>query len=232
MNYQQKMQLRRWLQKPLWTYTFLGIQTIVFLLAYLLPSLQIESAGGMFGPLIVFYHEYWRFITPIFIHFGLMHFAVNSVMLYFMGEQMESVYGHWRYFLIYMLSGIMGNMASFAMNQPGVLSAGASTSLFGLFGAIFALALNFRNTPSITMMARQFLMFIGLSLLFSLFDSTIDIWGHLGGVIGGFLIGNIVGVANQNERYSIHQRVISALFFIFIAVICLLLGLKKYGLLV
>ncbi|MFZ2671287.1 MAG: rhomboid family intramembrane serine protease, partial [Enterococcus aquimarinus] len=82
--------------QPFVTIGFLSIQTAVFLLAYLLPGLLIEFRGSMFGPLIALNHEYWRFVTPIFIHYGLMHFAINSVILYYMGQQVEAIYGHGR----------------------------------------------------------------------------------------------------------------------------------------
>ena len=232
MDYQQKRKIQFWLKKPIWTYIFLGIQTIVFVLMYLFPELKIESFGGMYGPFFAYYHEWWRLITPIFIHFGLMHFAVDSVTLYFMGSQIETIYGHWRFFLIYLLSGVAGNLASFALNQVGVLSAGASTSLFGMFGAFVILGFHFRNNPAITQMVRQFSLFIVLSLVFGGFDTSVDIWGHVGGVLGGLLLGNILGLPEQRGNFSIHQRIISGMIFIFLLVICLLVGLKKYGLLV
>ncbi|MFV0561437.1 MAG: rhomboid family intramembrane serine protease [Enterococcus sp.] len=229
---QQNTTIQRWLRKPLWTYTFLGIQTVVFLLMYLFPSLSIEQTGSMFGPYVAIYHEYWRFITPIFIHFGLMHFAVNSVVLYFMGTQIEEIYGHWRFFTIYIASGILGNLASFAMNQAGTISAGSSTALFGLFGAFLVLGAHFKSNPAIQNMVRQFALFVGLSFLFGFFDSSIDIWGHIGGILGGLLLGNIVALPQQRGNYSVHPRIISGLIFLFLVVICFLLGLKKYGLLV
>ena len=112
--------------QPFVTIGFLSIQTAVFLLAYLLPGLLIEFRGSMFGPLIALNHEYWRFVTPIFIHYGLMHFAINSVILYYMGQQVEAIYGHGRFFLIYLLSGVMGNVLGFAFNDMNVQAAGAS----------------------------------------------------------------------------------------------------------
>ena len=95
------------------------------------------------GPFVVYLNEYWRFFTPIFLHFGLAHFAINSVILYYMGQQVEAIYGHSRFFALYLLSGIMGNTMSFAFNQIGVQSAGASTSFIRTFRGIFDFRLAF-----------------------------------------------------------------------------------------
>ena len=215
--------------QPFVTIGFLSIQTAVFLLAYLLPGLLIEFRGSMFGPLIALNHEYWRFVTPIFIHYGLMHFAINSVILYYMGQQVEAIYGHGRFFLIYLLSGVMGNVLGFAFNDMNVHAAGASTSLFGIFGAFIVLGIHFKNNPGIQAMVRQFSLFIVLNLVFGLFDQTIDMYGHVGGLIGGILMGNIVALPMRvGKTYSIHVRIISAMILLFLLFFCIVYGLKKY----
>lgn len=215
--------------QPFVTIGFLSIQTAVFLLAYLLPGLLIEFRGSMFGPLIALNHEYWRFVTPIFIHYGLMHFAINSVILYYMGQQVEAIYGHGRFFLIYLLSGVMGNVLGFAFNDMNVQAAGASTSLFGIFGAFIVLGIHFKNNPGIQAMVRQFSLFIVLNLVFSLFDQTIDMYGHVGGLIGGILMGNIVALPLRvGKTYSIHVRIISAMILLFLLFFCIVYGLKRY----
>ncbi|AOF49277.1 rhomboid family intramembrane serine protease [Tetragenococcus halophilus] len=225
------IQLRRWLNQPIITYFFLGIQILVFIISYLFPGL-IESQGAMFGPFVVYYSQYWRFITPIFIHYGLMHFAVNSIVLYFMGQRLEAMYGHMRYFFIYLLSGAAGNLLSFAFNSPGVQSAGSSTALFGLFGAFVVLGVHYKNNYAIQVLVRQFTLFIGISLLFSLFDRSIDIWGHIGGLLGGALLGNLFGLPQRLRDYSIHVRIISGIALVFLLGFCLFYGFKKYQLLV
>lgn len=215
--------------QPFVTIGFLSIQTAVFLLAYLLPGLLIEFRGSMFGPLIALNHEYWRFVTPIFIHYGLMHFAINSVILYYMGQQVEAIYGHGRFFLIYLLSGVMGNVLGFAFNDMNVQAAGASTSLFGIFGAFVVLGIHFKNNPGIQAMVRQFSLFIVLNLVFGLFDQTIDMYGHVGGLIGGILMGNIVALPMRvGKTYSIHVRIISAMILLFLLFFCIVYGLKRY----
>lgn len=215
--------------QPFVTIGFLSIQTAVFLLAYLLPGLLIEFRGSMFGPLIALNHEYWRFVTPIFIHYGLMHFAINSVILYYMGQQVEAIYGHGRFFLIYLLSGVMGNVLGFAFNDMNVQAAGASTSLFGIFGAFIVLGIHFKNNPGIQAMVRQFSLFIVLNLVFGLFDQTIDMYGHVGGLIGGILMGNIVALPLRvGKTYSIHVRIISAMILLFLLFFCIVYGLKRY----
>ena len=215
--------------QPFVTIGFLSIQTAVFLLAYLLPGLLIEFRGSMFGPLIALNHEYWRFVTPIFIHYGLMHFAINSVILYYMGQQVEAIYGHGRFFLIYLLSGVMGNVLGFAFNDMNVQAAGASTSLFGIFGAFIVFGIHFKNNPGIQAMVRQFSLFIVLNLVFGLFDQTIDMYGHVGGLIGGILMGNIVALPMRvGKTYSIHVRIISAMILLFLLFFCIVYGLKRY----
>lgn len=226
------LSLNRLKRTPFLTYTFLTIQVVVYLLVFLFPGLYLEFRGAMFGPLVVQGHEYWRFITPIFIHYGLMHFAVNSVVLYFMGQQIEAIYGHTRFLIIYLISGLAGNAMSFAFNQAGVQSAGSSTSLFGLFGAFVILGVHFKGHPAIQGMVRQFTLFIGMSLLFGVFDRSIDMWGHIGGLVGGLLLGNVLGLPNNGKRYSIHLRVISGMILAFLVIFCIVYGFKKYEILV
>lgn len=215
--------------KPYVMYILFAINTIVFLMQYLLPGLSIENQLGMFSPSVIWQHQYWRFITPMFIHFGLMHFALNGVVLYYMGQQCEAIFGHWRFAIIYLLSGIMGNFASFAFNQPTTLSGGASTAIFGLFGAFLVVGLHYRDNGAIQALTRQFALFILMNLAFGLFDSTIDIWGHLGGIIGGALSGWALAVPYSQDRFSTRARVTAVLFFIFAIVLFVFFGLRKFS---
>jgi rhomboid protease GluP len=166
----------------------------------------------------------------MFIHFGLTHFALNGVVLYYMGQQCEAIFGHVRFAIVYLLSGVMGNFASFAFNQPTTLSGGASTAIFGLFGAFLVIGMHYRDNGAVQALTRQFALFILMNLVFGLFDSTIDIWGHLGGIIGGALTGWAVAVPHAQDRFSTRARVTSGMFFIFAIVLFVFFGLRKFNL--
>lgn len=236
MNYQTQMKIKRLLKQPLVTYFLLGITTIVFLGMEVTGGSEngmvLINWGAMAREYIVVLHEYWRFFTPMFLHIGWLHFAVNMVTLYFVGSQVESVCGHWRYLLIYLLSGVAGNVVSFTFGSAGSISAGASTSLFGLFGAFIILGRHFKNNPAVSFMVQRYATFIGINLIFNLFSSSVDIMGHIGGLIGGLLVASVLAVPDRSEEFNIHERIIAGIIFVFVLVICLVLGFKKYGLLV
>ena len=90
-------------------------------------------------------------------------------------------------------------------------------------------SIHFKNNPGIQAMVRQFSLFIVLNLVFGLFDQTIDMYGHVGGLIGGILMGNIVALPMRvGKTYSIHVRIISAMILLFLLFFCIVYGLKRY----
>ena len=95
------------------THLFLAIQIVIFLLMTLNGGstnvLTLILFGAKFNPAIA-QGEWWRLIAPMFIHIGFTHILVNSITLYYLGTQMESLYGSLRFALIYLLSGLMGNL--------------------------------------------------------------------------------------------------------------------------
>ena len=227
---------------------FLTIQILVFVVMTLVGITRGLGLNGTqnvgllyeFGALnahgIILYHEFWRFITPIFIHIGLTHLLFNSVFLYFAGRDLESIMGHWRFFCFYLLAGIGGNILSFAFANPASISAGASTSLFGIFGAFIALGRIFPHNPKIQYMAKNMLTLAAVNLLFNLFATNIDMYGHIGGLISGFLLGFVFSApALFSSRFSatrddnIHRRFACGLGYGLMIVALIMYSLQKYG---
>jgi len=201
LNYQTEMKLKRFSNKPFMTYTFLTIQIILFLLMTLFfggseNTYTLILFGAKFNPLIVM-GDWWRLITPMFLHIGWLHLAVNSVCVYYIGTHLEKIMGHWRFALIYLLSGVAGNVASFAFSDS--VSAGASTSIFGLFATTLMLAETFKGNAYYREIAKTFgilIVFNFITGFLSIGDGNVDNDGHAGGLVGGFLIATAISVPN------------------------------------
>lgn len=232
--------------QPIIVWLFLAIQVLVFL-AMTFDGFRnglgfdgsqsteiLVKYGALNKNLVMYFGEYWRLVTPMFVHIGIMHLLVNSVTLYFLGSQLEGLIGHWRFAVVYLLAGFSGNVLSFALNTPQGISAGASTALFGLFGYFVALGRVYPYNSAIRYMAKQMGTLIFINLLFNLFSTTIDMWGHIGGVIGGFLLGFIVsvpkirGTANGETTSDIHRKIRAGMVYIFMIVFCLYYVYRQY----
>lgn len=191
-------------QKPWATYTLLAIQIAVFVVMTLYyyhltgqwdgteQSKMLYLFGAELPVAITQGHEYWRLVTPIFIHIGWMHLFMNSITLYYVAPPLEKWLGHWKFILLYLLSGIGGNVCSLLLGNPWTISAGASTALFGLLASYFGLRFLHRN-PCIQELSRQYAMFIVLNIVMNLFEKNVDILGHIGGMITGFILIFVLG---------------------------------------
>ncbi|HBF74948.1 MAG TPA: rhomboid family intramembrane serine protease [Lactobacillus sp.] len=214
-----QQQLKRWLSGPYITVGLIVVMFLVYGAMTLAGGSQnaqvLVNFGAKYNPLILA-GQWWRFITPIFLHMGFEHILFNTVTLYFIGIQIEAIFGHWRYLAIFLLSGIGGNLASFAFN-PNSISAGASTAIFGLFGAFLMLGESFWENPYIRQMTKTFVLFIVLNLAFGLFSPGTNLQGHIGGLVIGFLAGYIVGVPKLGKISTV-KRILAVIVAILIMI--------------
>jgi len=134
--------------------------------------------------------QYWRFITPIFLHANLLHVGLNMLNFFVLGIFLERLLGHLRFLLIYLLTGIISIIASFYF-VPQEISVGASGAIFGLVGAYSIFVLRhrraFRNNgiPALLWLV----LIIGVNLSIGLFVPNVDNYAHLGGLLSGCLLG-------------------------------------------
>ena len=137
--------------------------------------------------------ETWRFVTPIFLHIGLLHLAFNSYALWIVGPQVEKLYGGPRFFLLYLLTGIAGVAASY-WYHPQYPSAGASGAIFGLFGVLLVFSFKYRKSvPAFfsSALGRGILMTVGINLVIGYMIPHVDNAAHVGGLLAGCALGAI-----------------------------------------
>lgn len=203
--------------KPFFTYIFIALQVIIYLL--------MEAAGGStntsvlieFGAKVnwlIMEGEWWRLFAPIIIHIGLLHLAMNTLALYYLGMTVERIYGNIRFLFIYIFAGFIGSLASLLFSPN--ISAGASGAIFGCFGALLYFGvinprLFFRT------MGYNILFVIAINLLFGFSVTGIDNAGHIGGLIGGFIAAAITHIPKKIKlSIQIPALVISATLVYFV----------------
>lgn len=171
------------------------------------PITLVRFGSGL-SVLTIAHGDWWRLITPIFLHGGLLHFAFNSYALLQLGPLVEAEYGTERFAVVYLLSGILGNVFS-QMLRPvlaevlpwlssGVNTVGASGAICGLIGLM--LVYGMRRGGAHGSIFRASMTQYAIYLFIFSFLPGIDLLCHLGGFLGGFLLGWVVPTGPFRSR--------------------------------
>jgi len=180
---------------PYVTFTLIGINVALFVLELatggqlngtgswiyekgVLVSTAVDSSGQVVG---VAEGEWWRLITAAFLHYGLIHLGMNMLVLWFIGPPLEEYFGHGRYLLVYIVSGLAGSAGALIWS-PNALTVGASGAIWGIMGA--ALVLEARK---IWVFGGQAMGLVIFNLAITFVIPGISIGGHVGGLVGGGL---------------------------------------------
>ena len=141
--------------------------------------------GGLFVPAIAT-GDWWRLVTPNFIHLGIIHLMFNSIALYQIGPQVEEVYGSQKFILLYVVTGIFSCISSYAV---GINGAGASGAIFGLIGLMAVYGYRLGGAVGRALM-RQMLIWavFGVVVTFASANQVAHISGFLTGAALGFLV--------------------------------------------
>ncbi len=152
-----------------------------------------ENATGMFlGPGGISDGEYYRLLTSMFLHFGVVHLLMNMWALWVVGRILEGVLGPIRFLALYLVAGLGGSLAVYLFNPLG-LTAGASGAVFGLFAALFIVLRRLkRDTSSIVPL-------LVINIIIS-FVPGISLAGHFGGLITGALVAFVFAYAPPKNR--------------------------------
>jgi rhomboid protease GluP len=185
------------------------------------PETVLVAYGAKLNSLINEHGQWWRFVTPMFVHVNLPHLLVNMYSLWVVGPYVEKLYGSAKFVVFWVVTGIAGVVASYLTVRPAlangtarflfkgndVLSAGASGAIFGLVGVLFIFGIKFRRelpegfkrafgTGMLPIIAIN--LFIGY-----LGRGFIDNAAHLGGLVSGAALAFFVDYRRPGEKSGI-----------------------------
>ncbi len=177
------------------TSSIMAVTVLVFLaqIATGFPVGLLSTGGGwvtehglLFGPLIA-EGEWWRVVTPGFLHLGILHILLNMYLLYVLGRMLEPELGSLQMLAVYITSLIAGSLGALIL-EPNTPSAGASGAIFGLMGMALVIA----RSRQIREAVQQIGVLVLINLVITFGASGISKGAHLGGLIGGALCGVIL----------------------------------------
>ena len=206
---------------PIMTYIFMVICLVLYLMCGVLSENLFElnpnvlyKLGGLVS--IDYFKsnvEWYRLISSVFLHASIIHLICNMYSLYVLGPQLESFFGKVKYTIIFIVSGIIGNLVSLAFIQIGIVSVGASGAIFGLLGSLLYFGYHYRVYLS-GVIRSQIIPLIILNLGIGFVVSGINNYAHIGGLIGGILISIAVGVKYKSTKVDRINGVVMSLILI------------------
>lgn len=205
-------------RKPIITYGLIIINILMYLFIAFVGKDFFNFNPNIlykYGALVnngVINGEYFRIITSIFLHGGLIHLLFNMYSLYVIGPQLESFFGKFKFLIIYLVSGICGNLLSMLFLVDNAVSVGASGAIFGLMGALIYFGYHYRIFLG-GVIKSQIIPLIVINLFIGYMMSGINNIAHIGGLIGGILISKAVGVKYKSSKSDIINGIVMSIIF-------------------
>jgi rhomboid protease GluP len=190
-------------------YPIVSIIITIHIALYLLTVLPIfpniwfsETFSGV--NLYIMEGEYWRLITPTFMHSGFTHMLFNSFSLLLFGPALERMLGSGRFLFVYLISGLIANIATLVFEPLTYTHVGSSGAIFGLFGYYISIIM-FRKNMLSRQTSQIIITLCVISLIMTFLQPNINITAHLFGFLGGFFIGAIPYFNKKDFSDSIHS---------------------------
>jgi rhomboid protease GluP len=161
----------------------------------------LELLGALDPAAVVVRHEYWRLLTALFLHYGLLHVAINLYALYLLGPELERLIGSFKFIMSYLIAGLgssVGVLISSALNlNHARLMVGASGCIMGVIGVSAGILLRHRPTPIAGRRLRDIIVIVVLQTAFDLWTPQVSLSAHLSGFATGLLVGLVLAARRQ-----------------------------------
>jgi len=171
--------------RPVVTIALVALNLLVFVATVLQARGIMDVTGSplfnawALAPGLVADGDWWRLLTNGFLHFGLIHIALNMIALWMLGQQLEPVLGRWRFLGTYLISLLGGSGACMLFYPADQGVAGASGAVFGLLGAFLVVLIRMRMPVSLILPT------IFINVVISVVVPGISLLAHLGGALAG-----------------------------------------------
>lgn len=184
------------------TYTLLALLILFFLWELEMGATNNTKAlfelGGNLRAHTLETGEYWRLVTSVFLHASWLHIGLNGFYLYQIGREVERKIGPNALMFAFVVSGVVGSLASSFLGRGDAVSIGASGALFGL------VALEYTVTRgNFAQRLRKFQANLGsllAMLMIGFLIPNVDNWAHLGGLVTGLLLGFSYNRPNRTDQ--------------------------------
>lgn len=206
------------LKKPVVTISIIVINVIMFLLMYVFGNGSTDANtlvkfGALYKPLIL-RGEAFRLLTTAFLHIGIVHLLANNYSLYVIGSQLESFLGRVKYLFVYIISAICGSLMSIVFSNN--VSAGASGAIFGLLGSLLYFGYNYRVYLG-NVLRSQIIPLIIFNLALGFILPGIDNFAHIGGLMGGVIATQAVGLKHRTSTFEkVNGYIILIIYMMFL----------------
>ncbi|MCF2554695.1 rhomboid family intramembrane serine protease [Faecalicatena contorta] len=193
-------------KRPICTMIIAGMNIAVFFVLSFRGMTEdagfLLENGASYAPYILERGEYYRLFTSMFLHFGFEHLMNNMLMLLVIGWNLERELGKIRFLLIYLCSGLCGNVLSLwwdVHTGSYAVAAGASGAVFGIIGALLYVAI--RNHGRVGNVTGRGLLFMAvMSLYYGFTSEGVDNFAHIGGLLSGFLLAVLLYWKTKRKR--------------------------------
>jgi membrane associated rhomboid family serine protease len=161
---------------------------------------QLLRLGAM-QPYLVADGDVWRLLTAVFLHYNLMHILFNAWALWIFGTMVERDFGTARFVAIYLVTGYLASVTSYALGPKEIVGIGASGAIFGVFGAFVAYNYRRRHLALASANLRWAVTLLLINVVFAFSFGSIDWRAHLGGFLAGLAAGLLAeGWGTRQQR--------------------------------
>jgi rhomboid protease GluP len=184
------------------TYVLISVNIAFYIFTSLLSGNFIEMDAEVLARygqtnVLVFHGWYWQLLTSMFVHVNIVHIVGNLFFLLIFGLRAEEAFSIEEYMLVYLLSGLAGNLLTLLFMDPLTISAGASGAIFGMFGAVTIYVNRAMRRPiGSALIYAFFLLILSIGL-------NVNIYAHAGGLVVGLLLG--YGFALMRKRPTAYE---------------------------